>query len=346
VTIDFQCPHCDKSLKTSADKAGRQAKCPGCGEVIDIPETGEHDSDSTPQAHVVEQAHLAEDESLRKPTQLPTTPGDTRPCPMCGEQIKAAAIRCRFCGEVFQSREATRGRPSGFREMRPFPAGEVISEAWRIFTDRMGLVVGSFLASSFLTYITNLAVQVPLTFSEMLLNQGQNAEAFVLAGVGIISAIMALVFAFYLQAGYLVTQVKVAREQPAEFGDLFSGGRFTLRLVLASILFGLMGIIGLMACIIPGLILCLMFWPFSYVLVAENRPAIDCLSRAKELTDGNWGSMFIILIFAVACWIAGALACGVGLIFAVPFTQILFAVAYDRMTCQTPLSELNSRTNS
>ena len=31
--------------------------------------------------------------------------GDRQPCPVCGEQIAAAARKCRFCGEVFDAPE-------------------------------------------------------------------------------------------------------------------------------------------------------------------------------------------------------------------------------------------------
>ena len=26
---------------------------------------------------------------------------DRRPCPMCGEMVKASAAKCRYCGEIF-----------------------------------------------------------------------------------------------------------------------------------------------------------------------------------------------------------------------------------------------------
>ncbi len=336
MTIDFNCPHCDKLLKTSEDKSGRQAKCPGCGEVIAIPGTRELETDSTLPAQAVQDA------PLNKPMKLPTTPGDTRPCRACGETIKAAAIRCRFCGEVFQSREAARGRPSGYREMRPFSPGEIISEAWRIFADRMGLLIGSFLAMSIISTMAFFVGGMPFTIANALFDQGKTQEGAVVAGVGVVTMIIAMGFLFYIQSGYLVMQVKTAREQPAEFGDLFAGGRFFLRLLLCSLLFGLMLNIGTVACIIPGLLLGIMFWPFAHVLVDEDQPGIASLNRAKELTDGNWGSIFIVLIFSLACMIAGFFACGLGLIVAIPFTQVLYAVTYDRMTCQPALSQPNS----
>ena len=36
-TVEFTCEHCERMLKVQAELAGSQAKCPGCGEVIEIP---------------------------------------------------------------------------------------------------------------------------------------------------------------------------------------------------------------------------------------------------------------------------------------------------------------------
>jgi uncharacterized membrane protein len=39
VTIRFQCPYCDKTLKASDDKAGFRVKCPTCGNAITVQES-------------------------------------------------------------------------------------------------------------------------------------------------------------------------------------------------------------------------------------------------------------------------------------------------------------------
>ncbi len=37
MSIEFSCPHCGKHLRTPDETAGRQAKCPQCGELSQIP---------------------------------------------------------------------------------------------------------------------------------------------------------------------------------------------------------------------------------------------------------------------------------------------------------------------
>lgn len=96
MSIEFNCPHCQKFLKTADDKAGRQAKCPGCGESVLVPEATSDDFVSAAD----EFGYDTEGMAVAAPPPLAKRGiGATKSCPMCGGEIQAAAIRCRHCGE-------------------------------------------------------------------------------------------------------------------------------------------------------------------------------------------------------------------------------------------------------
>ena len=328
MTIEFNCPHCDKVLKTTDDKAGRQAKCPGCGELINIPEAGWEQQDSS----------FASEGADHELPPVPDRSREMKSCPMCGVETRGDAIRCRSCGEVFKSESRlVQGRPSGFREMRPFPPGEVISEAWRIFTEKMGILIGSMITMVFLVLIVLSSASIPAALGEFLYENGNEIGAMVAWGISILLYFAALYFCVYVQAGYMILQLKAAREQPIRLDDLFSGGRYVGRMFLSSILFGGLILLGSVAFVIPSLLLALVFWPYGHLLVDKNSPGIECLTRSKVLTDGNWGSLFLVFVIYWVSLFCGALLCNVGLIFTLPFANLLLAVAYDRMSCQTPL---------
>lgn len=330
--IEFHCTHCDKALKTSGDKAGRQAKCPGCGGLIEIPpsasQSGVKGDSEEAAPHVISQ------------DLLPST--DETTCPSCGEVLNESAIRCHGCGKIFEPIRLAPNRLSERREIRPFPPGEVIAEAWRIYTEKLGLLIGSYFVNSMLSGIVSLIGWMPFVVAEILFERDNRLGGSLAVVMGIVLMLAAVTFTVFLQCGYQILQLKVAREEQAESGDLFSGNRFTLRMFLNSVVFGLMVGCGTILCLLPGAMIALIFWPYAYALVDQDRPGLGSLARAKELTDGNWGSLLMICVVAVACVIAGYCACGIGLIFAVPYVNLLFAVSYDRMSCQTDQAEVRS----
>ena len=95
MSIEFNCPNCEKFLKTDESKAGARAKCPGCGQPITIPQPAGAAAPAADDEWGDEADWEAESYGAELP---PATGSDTRPSPICGEQIKTAAVRCRFCG--------------------------------------------------------------------------------------------------------------------------------------------------------------------------------------------------------------------------------------------------------
>ena len=109
--IIFDCPECGRPMQAGENLAGQQVRCPGCQAVARVPQT----------------RSAAPSEPLHEPEVAPRFPGlgtggaggeeQRRPCPMCGEMILASAVKCRFCGEVFdpalKRAEAKRHRGGG-----------------------------------------------------------------------------------------------------------------------------------------------------------------------------------------------------------------------------------------
>src|SRR6185312_5746657 len=109
MAISFSCRKCGKKLKAPDNAVGKTSKCPQCRSPVTCPEP-------VYEAEAIEPERPDVPEFLDDPyddfddgTPYGVDLGDAplpsseprRPCPMCGEMILASAVKCRFCGEVF-----------------------------------------------------------------------------------------------------------------------------------------------------------------------------------------------------------------------------------------------------
>jgi predicted RNA-binding Zn-ribbon protein involved in translation (DUF1610 family) len=111
VTIQVKCAKCGTRLKAPDALAGKKAKCPGCGAVLEVPAAEEEILDAelaepAPAAPPDPGSLLDETEAydLEHPKAAAEAAAESRrPCPACGEMIVSTAAKCRFCGEIFDA---------------------------------------------------------------------------------------------------------------------------------------------------------------------------------------------------------------------------------------------------
>ena len=113
-----------------------------------------------------------------------------------------------------------------------------------------------------------------------------------------------------------------------------AGCRSSLPLIGAFLIAVIPLIVGFALVIVPGVLLLLMFWP-AYYLIADARTGVmESFSVARRITEGNWGSAFVLYMMSIGISLLGCLAFCVGLLFAAPLISVMWAVAYLMMSGQ------------
>lgn len=313
MTINFSCEICGKTLSTSDDKAGRKAKCPGCGEMLIVPNPDGTSPNDLPGDEATSAATSSHSEKI--------------PCPMCGEDVPASAKQCEFCGEPLKG---TRRSDSP----QTIEIGDVISTGWNVFKSDMGTALGVVIVAILIMAVASVPQSVLSAIADVTQRQGDQQTALVLRLVSLLFLPVAYAVQFYIGCGQASALLKIARGENADIGELFRGGRFFWRNTGASIIFLLMFGFGCVFCLIPGLIVWAMFWPYLFVLVDEDPSGVDCLGRAYTLTAGNRLAGFLLILVSIGLYLAGFMALCIGVFFTVPLLMVMWAVAYCRMTGQ------------
>jgi DNA-directed RNA polymerase subunit M/transcription elongation factor TFIIS len=112
--IQFSCPKCGTLLLAQENAIGLNVRCPSCREISVVPDQASQPEtvpENEPGNYQMEEPGTAREE--------PSLGGEARrPCPMCGEMILANAVKCRFCGEIFDEtlRKAERKKQGSARD--------------------------------------------------------------------------------------------------------------------------------------------------------------------------------------------------------------------------------------
>lgn len=232
------------------------------------------------------------------------------------------------------SRENDNHPDDGERGHQVIDAGEVITASWEIFKSNFGIAVGGVLVAIILMNLCSLPQNILNGVATAMEGQGDRDAALICRLIGLCCLPITLGGQIFFQAGQGRLLLNIAQGKNAQLGDLFTGARYFWRLLGCSILFGLMIFLGIVALIIPGIILALMFCSYLYVLIDQDAPGIESLSLARAASKDNLVALLVISLASMGINMLGMMACCVGLFVTVPLGSLFFAVAYCKMTGQ------------
>lgn len=306
--IEFRCNQCGKLLRTGDDTAGLQAKCPSCSAVVPIP------SDAPPASGTAVEPHTAGMTS--SPVPPPPPPPGADP------------------DNPYQSPGAYPTTPAGTPPAGNFQPtiidfGDIFSRTWTIFQDQWGMS----LLVLFLVFLFNLVVSNGLSYGGLFL--GLAADSPDLANfLSFLGNFVGWLLTVWIGIGQALIFLNIARGNPVEIGQLFTGGPYFLRILGASIIASVALLVGFVLLIVPGVILALMFWPFYWLIIDRNVGVFDSFQLARRVTDGNKATVFLLAIVMFALTLVSAIPCGLGLLVTIPFVNVMWPVVYLAMTGQ------------
>ncbi|QDT41289.1 Double zinc ribbon [Gimesia alba] len=289
MTIEFSCSHCDKVLKTSDDKAGRRAKCPQCGEPVTVPQPAATAEDHGFDGFDEFDEPVPEEESFLA--------GASIDCPMCGESIPADSKKCHHCGETLKEEQIA--------SSYIITVGEVYSRAWHVFKANLGKIIGiqllAYIASAVATFLLLLILGAIGFAGFLAMGKPNPGAAFVLLFIiyYVVLIVVSSVVQSYFLLGVLSFLLKLVRGSQPGFNELFSGGPYLGRMLLCSLIFLLLYLLGYLCFVIPGIIIALMFWPYAFLLIDRNLPGIKSFTESRNITRGNLLSLFLIYLVMV-----------------------------------------------
>jgi phage FluMu protein Com len=339
--IEFRCSQCQKLLRTGDDTAGKRAKCPECGAIVDIPE-----ATAPPPPPIPDRPSGFGAVPPPPPGGSGGSPfGAAGPSPIGpGDAENPYASPREFApGAPYAAAPYDAAMPLGHAYL---DLGDVFSRTWTIFQDNWGMSLVVLVVA----FVLNIGASLLANF------------------IPILGPLASWVFGIWISIGQALFFLKTARGQEASLEDLFAGGPYLLNVILANILLGLMLfgaailcagplalvgvltgdkvamviliVVGAVAAVVVCVVLGLMFSQFLYLIVDRNVGPIESLNLSKRVMVGNKTMLFLIGLVAFLLTVVAVIPCGLGLLVVGPFFALMAPVVYLTITAQPTAEQL------
>lgn len=306
MTIEFQCARCGKWLHTRDESAGKQVKCPDCGEILRVAEAspGDFVATSGPSAGATSDEGRAAENPYRAPA--------IQPRPEPSPQF-----------------------PDALAVPPEIDIGDIWSRVWTILKNNLPICI----AAAVLPFVIQFGLGFVLGLLQPVIHRLADRDVATIFSVGLQFGLNLL--SAYFGVGQRTLMLNLALGRDANIIDLFPSPLVALK-VFAGWLLVLVAVVITAITIVGPFIVALMFWPYSYIMIEHNRGIWESMASANAITRG---SRLSVLGLAIVTWIVTMAAtigtCCLGGIVAIPFFMLVFAVTYVVLTGRPTADKLS-----
>jgi uncharacterized membrane protein len=217
-----------------------------------------------------------------------------------------------------------------------------LSWAWQKFTKNAApLVVATlvfWLIGLLLSWVSQAVLQAvsPETLAAFDTADGVFETATpTLTGVGLAVMILSTIVQLLVKGGIASAGygglLDIANGQPVSIGSFFRP-RNVVAVIVASLIVDILVIVGLFACILPGLAVFVFAWFSTVAIVDRNLSPVDGIRASVDIVKKNFGSVLLAFLTFVALHIVGFMLCGVGLLVTIPVAYLFLVYTYRRLS--------------
>lgn len=218
-----------------------------------------------------------------------------------------------------------------------FSVGEAFSWAWGAFTKNAVALIVPALVYGVLIGIASTLIGLSQSTGPTTSSTDANYFTFTtnLNGSGFALLILGYLIAYavgaFAQSAFLSGCLDIADGRPVTIGSFFKPRNLGM-VFLAALLVGVLTTIGSAACFLPGLIVGLFAQFTTAFVIDQSQSAIKGFTSSVSTVASNFGNALLVWLVAAAAVILGVLACGVGLLVAVPVAALLMIYAYRKLS--------------
>lgn len=234
------------------------------------------------------------------------------------------------------------GYPSANFGPGGYSVGDAFSWAWNKFSkNAVPLIVATLaygliiIAIQALTNALSAAVDPGDSTNYMSDGSGFAFSYSVDSPAGVIVAfigwLVSLVVAAAVQSAYLGGVLDIADGREVSMGSFFRP-RNIGAVIIAGLIVGVITTVGLLLCVIPGLIASIMLMFTVVSLIDRNIAPLDAVKTSFNISRTHFGNVVLAWLAMVVTVVVGALLCGVGLLVAAPVATLILVYTYRVLT--------------